>query len=228
MKRKLTDDQLARMRNVDYQRMLRREARKKRKAKEARAKLKWYDDHPDHPKTIAFREARMEAAIAKLAVQAYDDGKRAERLEKRLAVSLPTFVACFHLDPKQLAGIAPNNPRHARVEIVVGGKSNKPPRWKAYAMGRSLYAHHVAEHLRNTPDATTDRRNAIPASLERVKFMIRRKHSQEQVEGVVWRSYGIFETAGGYVAVCHLDTGEVFESSQTYAAMIRKLERRRK
>jgi hypothetical protein len=227
MKRKLTDDQLARMRNVDYQRMLRREARKRRKAKEARDKLKWYDDHPDHPKTIAFREARMEAVIAKLAVQAYDDAKRAERLEKRLAVSLPTFVACFHLDPKHPAGIQPNT-RHARVETVSGGKSNKPHRWKAYAMGRSLYAHHVAEHLRNTPEAATDRRNAIPASLERVKFMIQRKHSQEQVEGVTWKNYGIFETAGGALAACHMDTGEVFESSQTYAAMIRKLERRRK
>jgi len=225
--KKLTDDQLARMRNVDYQRMQRRESRKNRKAKEARDQLTWYDENPDHPKTLAFRQAKLNAVIAKYAIDSFDADKRAERLEKRLNVSLENFIACFKIDHNHPAGISPVN-RLAHVESVVGNAGPRLPEWKAYAMGKGMMAQYVASRLRNTPETPQERRNAIPAHLPRIRFMIQRKHSHDRVEGVEWKNFGIFETAGGYVAACRLDTGEVFESSQTYQSLINKLKRKRK
>lgn len=209
----------------EFLRMQRKLEIKKRKAKEEREKLRWFDANPDHPKTIVFREAAFAAAQAHIEVEAYKETRRERLIKSRLTVSMPDFAACFKLAPSHESGLVVVSPG-ARLEKV--GPGSYRGRWKAYAMGHSQYTRTVVNYLRG--EKSKPRRNEIPATLERRVMTVKLTHAFDRIQAVPlevehYPPLGAFETGAGYVAIFIVRSGQIIETGQTFDAACGKLKR---
>ena len=209
----------------EYLRMQRKLEIKKQKTKVEEEQLRWYEANPDHPRTIAFREAAFDAARAHMELEAYKEAKHDRMIKSRLAVAMPAFCACFELEPRHPAGIVP------KIYAASVDQTNTGS-WRARAKGRRVLAKHVVSHLTNGPSQHS--RNDLPANPRRwlaVKLTYSFEGVYAWVMPMSWvlEHYGqypplaAFETAGGYVAIFLIHSGVIIESAQTLEAALKKL-----
>lgn len=210
----------------EHLRMQRKKEIVKKRLRDAKEQLRWYDANPDHLKTLAYRQQAIDAAEVKLAFETHKQAHRQRLTEKRLTVSMQAFAACFRLSPGHDSGLAPTHLR-ARLEKT-GPALSKKGKWKAYAMGTTYSAASVVKHLMS--EKPKPRRNTIPADLPRVTLTVKLTHDFDKLEAVPLKvehypPLAAFETGAGYVAIFIQRSGEIIETAQTFEAALKKLQR---
>jgi hypothetical protein len=204
---------------IEHLRMQRKKEITRRKAQEARDKLRWYEANPDHPKAIAHREQALAAANLKIALQVQQESKLERIQANRLEASMDQFAACFKLAPDHPARITPIKATGASVGLS-GGK------WIASALGSIRCASSVVSHIKDEHDKHQD--HAILHNLPRRWLGVRLKHSEDGVRAWILPAplvatcihhemppLAVFGTAGGFMALFVIRTGQILTSAKT-------------
>jgi hypothetical protein len=203
----------------EHLRMQRKKEITKKRLRDARELVRWYEANPDHPKSIEHWEQALEVAKIKIALKIQQDAKLARIQENRLEASMDQFAACFKLSPENPAKISPAVPTGASVGLS-GGK------WVATALGSSRLATSVVSHIKDEHDKQQD--HAILYDLPRRWLGVKLKHSEDGVKA--WSlpvrlvdahirhkmpPLAVFGTAGGFMALFVVRTGQILTSAKT-------------